>query len=103
MHLLLQLQEQQSLLPAFLKACHCIFMPTGHWCGRVTCVPVWPQLVEERERLSTEVTKQKYRVQHHILPYVEELRAEIARLKAAGKSSVSTMNSGMGELSLSAA
>ena len=63
----------------------------------VTCVLVWPQLVEERERLSTEVAKQKYRVQHHILPYVEELRAEIAQLKAAGKSDVSSMSSGVEE------
>ena len=69
----------------------------------VTCVLVWPQLVEERERLSTEVAKQKYRVQHHILPYVEELRAEIAQLKAAGKSDVSSMSSGVEKLSLGAA
>ena len=64
---------------------------------------MWPQLVEERERLSTEVAKQKYRVQHHILPYVEELRAEIAQLKAAGKSAVSTMSTGVEKLSLGAA
>ena len=62
----------------------------------------WPQLLEERERLSTEVAKQKYRVQHHIVPYVEQLRAEIAQLKAAGKSAVSTASSGVEKLSLGA-
>ena len=67
------------------------------------CVLAWLQLMEERERLSTEVAKQKYRVQHHILPYVEELRAENAQLKAAGKPAVSTMSSGVEKLSLGAA
>ena len=45
-------------------------------------------------------SEQKYRVQHHIVPYVDQLRAEIAQLKAAGTSAVSAMSSGVEKLSL---
>ena len=66
------------------------------------------QLVAQNERLSTEVAKQRYRVDGHILPYVEKLQHENEKLKAALKerqssTGVSGVSSGVSKLSLSTA
>ena len=66
------------------------------------------QLVAQNERLSTEVAKQRYRVDGHILPYVEKLQDENEKLKAALKerqssTGVSGVSSGVSKLSLSTA
>ena len=65
------------------------------------------QLVAENERLSTDIAKQKYRVDGHILPYIEKLREENAQLKAAlhehCSDAVQGAHSGVSKLGLSAA
>lgn len=66
------------------------------------------QLVAQNERLSTEVAKQRYRVDGHILPYVEKLQDENEKLKAALKerqssTGVSGVSSAVSKLSLSTA
>jgi len=66
------------------------------------------QLVAQNERLSTEVAKQRYRVDGHILPYVEKLQDENEKLKAALKerqssTGVSGVSSGVSKFSLSTA
>ena len=65
------------------------------------------QLVAENERLSTDIAKQKYRVDGHILPYIEKLREENVKLKAAlhehSSGGVPGVSSGVSKLSLSAA
>lgn len=64
------------------------------------------QLRSENEQLSTEVAKQKYRVDKHILPYVEQLRNENSKLKAAlaeqqSSGGVEGVSKGVSGLSLS--
>ena len=66
------------------------------------------QLAAQNERLSTEVAKQRYRVDGHILPYVDKLQDENEKLKVALKehqssSGVSGVSSGVSKLSLSTA
>ncbi len=60
------------------------------------------------ERLNTELAKQRYRVDGHILPYVEQLRDKNAELKAKLKehnssAGVSGVSSGVQDLKLDSA
>ena len=64
------------------------------------------QLVAEIEGLNTEIAKQRYRVESHILPYMEKLREENEKLKARVKehhssAGVSSVSSGVSNLKLS--
>ena len=66
------------------------------------------QLIAEIERLNTEVAKQRYRVEGHILPHIANLRAENERLKTEleehhSSTSVSGVSSGVSNLKLSSA
>ena len=66
------------------------------------------QLVAEIERLNTEVAKQRYRVESHILPYIENLRQENEQLKITLKdhhsiAGVSGVSSGVSNLKLNSA
>ena len=66
------------------------------------------QLMADKEALKIELAKQRYRVDSHILPYVEKLRDENAELKARLKeynssAGVSGVSSGVQNLKLASA
>lgn len=66
------------------------------------------QLVAQIEGLNTEISKQRYRVDSHILPYIEKLREENEKLKATlrehhNSAGVMNVSSGVSNLKLSPA